>query len=451
MEKVAAISRAGIPPEAAKVTIGKHMLADGFDLIVDLRNSRGCRLVDSVTGRAYLDFFNFFATCPLGINHPKMMTKETREKLLLAAINKPSNSDFYTVEMADFVETFATKTLPAQLSSHLFFIDGGALAVENALKTAFDWKVRWNLKRGAREERGFKVIHFDQSFHGRSGYTISITHTADPRKTMYFPKFDWPKIPNPKIEFPLDGENLQKVVKAEEESLALIQREIERSPEDIAAIIIEPIQGEGGDNHFRGEFLRQLKAIADRWEIFLVFDEIQTGLGATGKWWAFEHFDVIPDILAFGKKTQVCGIAAGAKVESIEHNVFEEGSRINSTWGGNLVDMVRAKCYIDIIEEENLLRNATEVGAYFVEKLGELSDHFRGKVTNVRGRGCMVAFDLPDDQTRKTALIESRANGFLALASGTRSIRFRPPLNVSRDEVDEGVSVLAKTLKAVLG
>lgn len=450
MEKLSIATPKGISPEVAKATIGKYMLADGFDIIVDLKHSRGCRLADAVTGRTYLDFFNFFASCPIGINHPRMLAKETQEKLLWAAINKPSNSDFYTVEMAEFVETFATKTLPPELC-HLFFIDGGALAIENALKTAFDWKVRWNFKRGAREERGFKVIHFDQSFHGRSGYTLSITHTADPRKTMYYPKFDWPKIPNPKIQFPLTDANLTKVVEDEEKSLALVRREIEASPEDVAAIIIEPIQGEGGDNHFRGEFLRELGAIADRWEIFLVFDEIQTGLGATGKWWAFEHFDMVPDIIAFGKKTQVCGIAVGRKVDAIEHNVFQEASRINSTWGGNLVDMVRSKLYIDIIDEENLLESATRIGAYFLGKLEELSESFPGKVTNVRGRGCMLAFDLSDDETRKKVLAEARGNGLLALACGTKSVRFRPPLNLTIEEVDEGMALLAKTLKSALG
>ncbi|MFQ6104893.1 MAG: L-lysine 6-transaminase [Candidatus Glassbacteria bacterium] len=437
-----------IEPGLVKSTIGRYMLADGFDIIVDLQNSRGCRLVDAVTGDEYLDFFNFFASCPIGTNHPKLLEKETREKLIWAAINKPSNSDFYTTEMAEFVETFATQTLPPELP-HLFFISGGALAVENAMKTAFDWKVRWNLKRGSKEERGFKVIHFEQCFHGRTGYTLSCTNTADPRKTKYFPTFDWPRIPNPKIEFPPNEENLRKVVEAEERSLSLIRKAIDQSPEDVAAIIIEPIQGEGGDNHFRGEFLRELKAIADRFEIFLIFDEIQTGFGATGKWWAFEHFDIVPDIIAFGKKTQVCGIAVGRKVDSIKNNVFEESSRINSTWGGNLADMMRCKYYIDIIVEENLLENAGRMGEYFVGRLEELSQSFRDTMRSVRGRGCMIAFDLPSDEIRQKLLAEMRKNKLLALACGKRSVRFRPPLNVSKEEVDESIDILYKSLKSI--
>jgi L-lysine 6-transaminase len=438
-----------IGPANAKATIGKHMLADGFDIIVDLKRSNGCRLVDAVTGDSYLDFFNFFASCPIGINHPKMMAKESLDKIIWAALNKPSNSDFYTVEMAEFVDTFAQTTSPHGLSHH-FFISGGALGVENALKTAFDWKVRWNHERGAKEEKGFKVIHFEQSFHGRSGYTLSLTNTADPRKTKFFPTFDWPRIPIPKIEFPLNEENLKKVIEAEEKSLSLVRKAIAESPEDIAAIIIEPLQGEGGDNHFRGEFLRELKAIADESEIFLIYDEIQTGLGATGKWWAFEHFDMVPDIIVFGKKTQVCGIAAGTKVDSIKNNVFEESSRINSTWGGNLNDMIRCKLFIDIIEEENLLENAARIGDHFVGRLEEISSSFSDTMTNVRGRGCMIAFDLPEDETRQILLTEMRKNKLLGLACGTRSVRFRPPLNVTTEEVDEGIELLFKSMKSVL-
>jgi len=438
-----------IGPEVVKTTLENYILADGHDIIVDLRKSKGCRLVDAVTGNSYLDFFNFFASCPIGINHPKMTSKETRDKLIWSAINKPSNSDFYTVEMAEFVETFATKTMPAELS-HFFFISGGAVAVENALKASFDWKVRWNHDRGVKEDRGYKVIHFEQCFHGRTGYTLSLTNTADPRKTKFFPTFDWPRVPNPKIHFPLEGDNLQRVIQDEEKCLGIIRGIIDSSPEDIAAIIIEPIQGEGGDNHFRGEFLRELKTIADEYEIFLIFDEIQTGLGTTGKWWACEHFDMVPDIIVFGKKTQVCGIVVGNKIEEIRNNVFEESSRINSTWGGNLADMVRCKLYIDIIVEENLLENAAQVGTYFMGKLQELTGSFKDKMTNVRGRGCFTAFDLPSDELRQKLLAEAMNNGLLALACGTRSVRFRPPLNFTKEEVDECVEKLFKSLGTVL-
>jgi L-lysine 6-transaminase len=209
---------------------------------------------------------------------------------------------------------------------HAFFISGGALAVENALKTAFDWKVRKNFAKGYSTERGHQIMHFREAFHGRSGYTLSMTNTADPRKTQYFPKFDWPRVLNPKVTFPLDEENLAQVKQAEETSINQIKQAIKDNPDDIAAIIIEPIQGEGGDNHFRPEFFAALRTIADENDILLIFDEVQTGVGVTGKMWAYQHYGVEPDIVSFGKKTVQIGIIAGF-FDGINHSGIDNGTK----------------------------------------------------------------------------------------------------------------------------
>ncbi len=438
-----------ISPRDVHATLRKHMLVDGFDIVVDLEKSKGAYLVDALSGKRYLDFFTYFATLPLGHNHPGLLIPDFRKKLLRAAINKPSNSDFYTVEMAEFVETFSRYAIPDYLP-HLFLIDGGALAVENALKTAFDWKVRKNFEKGYTEEKGTKVIHFREAFHGRSGYTLSLTNTSDPRKYMYFPKFDWPRVLNPKITFPLNEENLAKVKEAEEISLRQIQQAIAKDPDDIAAIIIEPIQGEGGDNHFRPEFLRELRRICDEHEILLIFDEVQTGIGLTGKMWAHEHFDVKPDILAFGKKTQVCGILAGRRIDEVKNNVFQESSRLNSTWGGNLVDMVRFARILEIIHEENLVENAARVGDYLLHGLEDIARETDGQMSNVRGRGLFIAFDLPTTELRNRFLSKALENRLIALASGERSVRFRPPLNLKQEEADHGLEIVRKTIRSIL-
>jgi L-lysine 6-transaminase len=349
--------------------------------------------------------------------------------------------------MAEFVATLS-RTVPDSLNQKMFFIEGGALAVENALKTAFDWKVRRNLKAG-REEKGYQVIHFRQAFHGRTGYTLSLTNTADPRKTDFFPKFDWPRVSNPKLSFPLTADVLEQVEKAEEQSLAEIKQALRENSNDIAALIIEPIQGEGGDNHFRAEFLQQLRELADEEEFLLVFDEVQTGFGATGKWWAFEHFDVQPDIFAFGKKAQVCGICATDRIDDVD-SVFKVSSRINSTWGGNLVDMVRCQRYVEIIEEDALLENASKVGALLLEGLEQLETTYAEKVSNSRGRGMMVAFDLPNPKTRDAVLEEMVEVGVIGLSSGLQAIRFRPPLSLSLDEAAEGLRRLEMALDAAV-
>ena len=449
------INARAVSPADVHETIAGHMLADGFDIVFDLEKSQGARLFDSRSGKSFLDLFTCFASSPIGFNHPKMREPGFVDKLGRVAINKPSNSDLYTVEMAEFVDSFGTLAAPKELP-HLFFVSGGALAVENGLKAAFDWKVRKNIAKGLNEPdapddrlKGTKVIHFEQAFHGRSGYTLSLTNTFDKRKIQYFPKFDWPRIPNPKIVFPLEGDNLSDVVAREKEAVAAIERVLNENPDDIAAILIEPIQGEGGDNHFRPEFLQELRRIADQREVMLIFDEIQTGMGLTGTMWAFQQMGVTPDIAAFGKKTQVCGIMVSERIMEAEDNVFVVSSRINSTWGGNLVDMVRCQRYLEVIDEEDLVGNAARMGKRFLEGLRSAAAGTSGKLTNVRGRGLMCAFDLPTSELRKGFLVKLRANGVMALPCGPSTVRFRPPLSISSDEVDEGLEAIEKTAREV--
>lgn len=423
----------------------RTMLIDGFELVLDLNKSNGLTIIDEKTGDEYLDFFTFFASSPIGLNHPKLNTPEFREELAIAALNKPSNSDIYTVEMAKFVDTFCRVAKPDHFK-HLFFVDGGALAVENGLKVAFDWKVRKNFSKGYKTEKGQQVIHFKEAFHGRSGYTMSLTNT-DPAKINYFPKFNWPRIINPKIKFP-HQENLNQIIKLEQQAINQIYEAIKNNPDDIAVIIIEPIQCEGGDNYFRKEFFIKLREIADENEILLMFDEVQTGIGMTGKMWAYEHY-VEPDIVAFGKKTQICGIMISDRIDDIKENVFKTSSRINSTWGGNIVDMVRSRKNFEIIEEENLVENSSIVGSYLLEKLVELQSDFPHLISQARGLGLLCAFDMPDPETRKKFLDELYKNKMIMLGCGVKTVRFRTPLIVTKEEIDKGISIINNVLKAM--
>ena len=431
-------------PADVHSALEKHMLVDGLDLVLDLERSQGSHLYDSREGRRFVDFFSFFATNPVGINHPKMRDPDFMQRMAETAIHNPSNSDIHTVPMAQFVETFARLGIPESLP-HLFMVAGGSVAVENALKTAFDWKVRRNRERGVSGDKGQQILHFREAFHGRTGYTLSMTNTADPRKTMYFPKFDWPRIVNPKITFPLE-DDLDAVIALERQAVEQIQRAIADNPDDIAGLIIEPIQGEGGDNHFRPEFFQKLRELADEHEFLLIVDEVQTGVGLTGKMWAYAHYGFEPDILSFGKKTQVCGLLAGRRVDEVEDNVFSESARINSTWGGNLVDMVRFGRYLEIIDEDRLIDNARDVGAYLLEKLYGVQAERPEQVSNARGRGLMCAFDLPDADKRNEFLKLAFDDGLLVLGCGVRSIRFRPVLSVSREDIDEGLRIVGGVL-----
>ena len=429
-----------------RATLGKHILADGYEPVMDMKKSHGSWLVDERDGSEYLDMFSMFASGAVGYNHPDILAG--KDRLAAAALYKPTLSDIYNVQYAEFVEAFSNMAIPEYLP-HTFFIEGGALGVENALKVAFDWKVRKNMENG-KGEKGGKIIHFKQAFHGRTGYTLSLTNTTDPRKTMYFPKFDWPRIDSPKLSFPLTEDRLEEVKLAEKSSLDQIKAAITNNPDEIAALIIEPIQGEGGDNHFRDEFFVALRQICDENEMLFIMDEVQTGIGITGKWWAHQHNSVKPDIISFGKKTQVCGLLAGKRVEEVDKNVFSESSRINSTFGGNLADMVRFHIILEIIEKENLIENAKNMGAVLIKELQFLSEEFPAYVTNPRGLGLFAAFDLPSQTERDKVINGLLKNKLLMLPSGDEAIRFRPHLNVTSEDLKTSIDIIKSTIKATL-
>src|SRR5688572_25584320 len=432
-------NRAEISPRGVVPELEKHMLVDGFRIVVDHAKSRGSRLVDAVTGRELLDLYGFYGSMAVGFNHPDFDKPDVHRDLLATIRTKVANADVYSTAYARFVSAFDRVAGLPPLNRY-FFIEGGALAVENALKAAMDWKVRKNLAAG-RGERGTEIMHFQRAFHGRSGYTMSITNT-DPRKTDLFAKFAWPRVPTPAIEFTLpEPARTRDVIEKEKAAEATIRDILDEKAIDIAAIIIEPIQGEGGDNHFRGEWLRTLRRLCDEYDVLLIFDEVQCGFGTTGKFWCCEHFEVFPDLLAFGKKAQVCGVMAGPRLDEVPDNCFRLPSRINSTWGGNFTDYVRSTHYLRIIEAERLVENAREKGEYFLNGLIELAAR-NPVMSAVRGRGLMLAFSLPDTTLRDAFWKGAYELGLLVVRCGERSIRLRPVLDVTEDVLNEALRII---------
>ncbi len=425
--------------------LARHVLTDGFHIILDLHRSGGSWIVDAETGERYLDLYSFFASAPLGINPPGV-TKDPEFMALLAeaAANKPTNPDIYTADYADFVNVFA-RVMGDPALPHMFFIEGGALAVENALKCAFDWKSRRNEMAGRSPELGTKVIHLTNAFHGRSGYTLSLTNT-DPVKTDRFPTFGWPRIDVPAVTFPL-SQHLAEVTAAEQRAIGQAEAAFREHPHDIACFIAEPIQAEGGDNHMRPEFLQAMQQLCRDNDALFVLDEVQTGVGLTGTAWAHQQLGLEPDVVAFGKKVQLGGIMAGRRVDEVPDNVFAVSSRINSTWGGGLADMVRSRRLLEIIERDRLFEQAAATGAWLLTELQEVGGRFPGLVSNVRGRGLMCAFDLPGTAERDSLLsILREQEKILLLPCGTRSIRFRPALTITTEELSTGLKGLDRGL-----
>lgn len=405
------------------------------------QKSEGVWLVDAITGRKILDGFSFFATQALGQNHPKMTgDPEFRRRLADVAMHKPPNADVYTVELAQFVATFRRVMMPAAFK-HLFLISGGSAAVGNAIKCAVDWKVRKNKAAGEEGEIGKKVIYFEDAFHGRTGFPLSATKSAV-HKYQYFPRFDWICVRGPpctSIGLTAD-ESHGEVERALTDVRAAVSA-------DVAAILIEPMQGEGGDTNWPDEFLVGLRRLADEMDVMLIFDEVQTGVGTTGRRWAFEHLGetAVPDIVAFGKKVQVSGIMATSRVDQVAENVFTVSGRIDSTWGGNLTDMVRARRILEIIEEDGLFENAARVGAYMLKRLEQLSAEFP-MLTRPRGRGLFIGATLPTPEQRATIIRLALEEGLIILSCGPSSIRFRPPLIFTNSDVDTLIAILKRAL-----
>ncbi|MFF4803752.1 L-lysine 6-transaminase [Streptomyces sp. NPDC001351] len=434
-----------IHPGEVHERLGRHVLTDGFKLVLDPLASRGSWIVDARTSEKFLDLYSFFASAPLGLNAPGIVDDpEFMTLLAQVAANKPANPDMYTTHYAEFVETFARVLGDPELP-RLFFVEGGALAVENALKTAFDWKSRRNEAAGRSPDLGTKVLHLRHAFHGRSGYTLSLTNT-EPNKTARFPQFDWPRIDVPAMRFPLER-HLAEVEEAERRALAQARRAFEDNPHDVACFIAEPIQGEGGDNHMRPEFLQAMQALCHEYDALFVLDEVQTGVGITGTTWAYQQLGLEPDIVAFAKKVQLGGIMAGRRVDQVPDNVLRVSGRINSTWGGGLVDMVRARRIMEIIERDDLVAQAAAVGSWFLAELRDLEVRHAAVASNARGRGLMSAIDLPDSGARDEAVRRLRTEEqVIALPCGERSVRFRPALSITQDELALALRALDRVL-----
>ena len=448
-----------VAPKDVFSTIEKLLLRDGFDIVIDMENSKGSHVIDSVTGTDWLDFYTFFASAPFGMNHPKLDNEEFKEKIFRAAINKVANSDIYTQEMADFVKTFGEVAVPEGYN-HVFFIDlrharrREHLQGRDGLEGAEAHPEGQNhARRGLRRTQGHEDNALQRGLP-RTQRLHALRHEHnDPNKHQRYAKFtEWPRIINPKITFPLE-EHLGEVEWLEANTRSSVKNALMNDPDGIAAVIIETIQGEGGDNHFRTEFFKQLRQICDENEMLLIFDEVQCGMGITGKMWAWEHHaPVKPDLFSFGKKAQICGVIAGPRIDEVENNCFKVSSRLNSTWGGTVVDMVRSQRYLEIYRDEKILDYVSNVaGPALYNGLKELEAEFPKYIRNVRGKGLMCAYDICSEELRNKFLKACQANHMLILGCGANTVRFRPALNVPLEDIKLGIEISRKAAREVFG
>ena len=429
------------------------MLRGSFDMqaiyraaVIDDAKSQGCYLVD-VDDNVLLDLFANFALGALGYNHPAMLATARSEEFIHAAINPTSTPFVTTPTWLEFMHTMESKYAPKGMSK-MFCVDGGGEGVEAALKAAFivygerqrvaQHKPKDPLQLSEAERNAFMenigsdavVISFSGAFHGRGLGPLSATHSKVIHKAD-LPAYHWPMAPFPANKFPLhkfEKENAQ----AEGEAILALERLVEQHKGKVAAILVEPLQSEGGDRHASPAFFQQVQKIAKAAGAAFILDEVQTGVAMSGTLWAHEQLNLPtpPDMVTFGKKMQLGGFFSNA-----EYNISQFG-RMYQTRNGDRARAMLAATTLQTIELENLVANVREVGAFFLRGLEALAEKFPTLVTEPRGRGFLLAFDLPTPILRDDFLKRAMRHGVFASYTGTRSVRLRPHLITKQPEVE---------------
>ena len=399
-----------------------------FNIKIDFEKSQGSYLYDKNAGKQILDFFGQYATLALGYNHPIFNTTEYQSEVLRVSHQKITNCEILADESGEFDETFRNYTSTG-LFTHYHYSCTGALAIEAAIKTAMDHK-------GIQDPR---VISFEGSFHGINSYGGIVTGRFEPvnqRLKGFLGPF-WEPLENPVIDYEnsTGAANEKKVSKVLQQIEDIILRD-----KNVCCILVEPIQCTFGDRYFPESFFLGLRELADRHDIPLIFDEIQTGFGVTGRVWYFQHLPIVPDIVAFGKKTQLSGIMVKEKFAKI----FENSIRLEVTWDADLMDMVRCKYVIKAYQEYNVLENVRKMSKRLVSSLKEI-----GGLLNIRNAGLLVAFDFVE-QTKRDEFMNSLVNnGMICNPSRDHTIRLRPNLCVTDAEVEHACKIMAEAANKI--
>jgi len=407
-----------------------------YPLVVE--SGKGC-IVKDVDGNEFIDFNSGLVCMGVGHNHPKVVAaiKNQCDRFL-----HYSNTDFFYREVVDLAEKLAQIT-PGSPEKKVYFGNSGAEAVEAAVKLA-----KWHSRRQL-------FIGFTGAFHGRTVGALSFTASKPTQKRYFFPlmpgvthvpyaycyrcafKLTYPDCHYWCVDF-IDEQVLQKYV----------------PPEDTAAILFESIQGEGGYVVPPPEYFQRIKKLADKYGLLLIDDEVQSGMGRTGKWFAIEHWGVEPDIVCTAKAL-ASGLPLGATIAKAKIMDWVPGSHA-STFGGNPLSCVAASAVIDVVKEEKLLENATKQGAYIMKRLGELKEQSE-IVGDVRGKGLMIGMEIVEDkESKKPApqkvteiMMRSWKRGINVITCGASTIRIAPPIIITRDLVDSALDIIEDVTREV--
>ncbi|KAF5545536.1 4-aminobutyrate aminotransferase [Fusarium mexicanum] len=418
---------------ALQKELDAHLDTRTVNIMCDYEKSQGNYLVD-VDGNTFLDAYSQIASIPVGYNNPVLKKAVQSPEMISTMINRPATGFFPRGDYAKLLEEGILKVAPRG-APYVWMAMSGTEANESAYKAAFIWyrrrkvwteeELRTCMLNQSPGSPDLAVLSFKSGFHGRMFASLATTRTKTLHK-LDIPTFKWPQAPFPLLKYPLE-DHIEDNKKEEQRCLDEVKRLLDSWHCPVAAIVVEPIQSEGGDNHASPEFFKSLQKITkDRGMVFIV-DEVQTGVGSTGKFWAHEHWDLPspPDIITFSKKFQ----AAGYYFSNPELRP-EVALRI-----------------VEEIEARNLVQQAAEVGTYIREKLAELAAIKPKEFGNVRGSGTIIAWDLESTEARNNIISALRRSGVIVGSSGARSIRLRPMLIFEKKHAD----ILVNALKVVTG
>ncbi|MFI5450190.1 MAG: acetyl ornithine aminotransferase family protein [Candidatus Bathyarchaeia archaeon] len=417
-------------------TILSQSVVRWYPLVAE--SGSGC-VVKDVDGNEFIDFNSGLVVLAVGHSHPRVVKaiKDQAEKLI-----HYSWTDFYYKPIVDLGEQL-TKITPGSFPKKVFFCNSGAEANEAAMKMA-----RWHTRKPL-------FLAYTGAFHGRSFGTMALTASKPVQRRHFFPLVpEVTHVPYPycyRCPFGL------KYPECDMWCVDFIEEEVLKKyhpPEDTAAMFVEPIQGESGYVVPPDDYFQRLKKILDKYDILLADDEIQSGMGRTGRWFALEHWGVTPDILTTAKAL-ASGLPIGAAVAKQELMDWEGGSHAN-TFGGNPVACAAALQVIGIIKDEKLMENATHQGTYLMKRLKEMQQQYP-IMGDVRGKGLMVGVEfVKDPETKEPAAqeVEDITNkcfkrGLAIITAGKSSMRFAPPLIITRDIIDEGLEIFEGAVKEV--
>lgn len=420
--------------------LGRYVIAEPYPFALDLAKGDGMWL-ETVDGQRLFDWAGYYGSKLIGHNHPGLSDPDYVRRLVVAANNKIANPDFLTKECLDYYRMLIRLAPESMRNERLevYAVNSGAEAVENMMKYMVARFNATHLAKGIPQTHR-RFLYFEKAFHGRTVFALGVTQTTDPVATKDFHGLG--SSGNVKLSWPAEdtdltrGENVARM----ERTLRQVQSACELMADEIVGIVLEPIQGAGGHRTALPEFFTELSKLAHSYGVAIGFDEVQTGLGATGRMWAIDHFDLPhpPLTVASGKKF------GNGVVYMLEP--LEDVGVLDSTWGGSLADMVRVVREVEILEEEGLVARAAENGARLAAGLRCLAAE-TGAFSNVRGMGLYQGFSMPTPEAKGALVKRAREEfGLLLLGAGSRTIRTRPNLSCTLEDVDLFLELLAKAV-----